>query len=128
MSYQADIYAAVLAAPSLVALIGDRFSWDIADGDTVAPYIVAQTISDGSETAHDRTRSLAFPIIQVSCWAKTKAESIALARAWKIAIEGVELPGTSKTSIGFTNENSSYDSETKLYGTLLDYRASTTTT
>ncbi len=125
---ESDITTAVLASTGLRALIGDRFSWEFADGETVAPYIVAQTISGSGETPFDGAREVSFPLIQISCWAKTNTEAIAIMRQFKRDIEGVILPGDSKTSLGFTNQNSSHDSETNLFGQIYDYRASTTLT
>ena len=124
MSYESDINNAIMAADDLTALIGDRFSWDIADASTVAPYIVAQTISDGTETDLGGSRNMAMPLIQFSCWAKTKAEARAVMRQFKADMEGIELPGDSGVSLGFSNENSTYDSQTKLFGLIYDYRAS----
>ena len=124
MSYQADISDAILASESLAALIVDRFSWDVADGDTVAPYLVAQTVSGTSETTHDGDRSLTFPLIQFSCWAKTKASALAVMAAFRADIEGVTLPGTSAVVLIFSGENSTRDLETDLFGEIVDYRAS----
>lgn len=124
MSYQSDISDAVAASPLLVALIGDRFSWDIADGDTAAPYLVAQTISGNSETTHDGDRSLTFPLVQFSCWAKTKASALAVMSAFKADLEGRQLGGLSKVSLTYSSENSTHDSETNLFGELVDYRVS----
>ena len=127
MSYQSDIYDAVIASTSLAALIGDRFAWDIADGTTATPYIVAQTISADGETDHDGTRTWSFPLIQFSCWAATKAQAIAVMAAFRAALEGVTLPGTSHVSLSYSGEQSSRDPETRLFGELMDYRASTLT-
>lgn len=127
MSYEADIYAVVQATSALTTLIGTRFFWDIADGSAVAPYIVAQTISDSGETDHDGDRSISFPLIQFSCWAKTKVEALAVMAAFKTAMEGVTLAGSSATSLSFAGQNSSYDRDTKLYGQIHDYRAAITT-
>ncbi len=103
MSYHEDIYQAVLNSAALAALIEDRFCWDVADGSTLVPYIVAQTISDSGETDHDGTRDLSFPLIQVTAWAKTKAEAVAIMRAWKADLEGVDIPGTSAHQSPRTN-------------------------
>lgn len=127
MSYESDIYDAVAASTALHALIGDRFSWDIADGDTVTPYIVAQTISDAGETDHDGKREISFPLIQFSAWAKTKAEAIAVMATFKTAMEGKTLTGYANVSLSFAGQNSSYDPETRLFGQIHDYRAAITT-
>ena len=122
MSYQSDIYDAVVAGATLSPLIGNRFFWDIADGDAVAPYIVAQTVSTLSENTNDGNRSLSFPLIQFSIWAKTKVAVIAITAALKTDIEGITLPGSSSTSLSFSSSNSTYETDTKLYGELVEYR------
>jgi hypothetical protein len=124
MSYETDITAAILASDALAALIGDRFFWDVADGDTIAPYLVAQTVSGTSETSHDGDRSLTFPLVQVACWAKTKISALAVMAAFKADIEGVDLAGDSSVSLTYANENSTHDPETGLFGILIDYRVS----
>jgi len=124
MSYQSDIADAIAASPQLVALIGTRFSWDVADGATVPPYLVAQTVSGNSETTHDGDRSLTFPLVQFSCWAKTKASALAVMAAFKANLEGTELDGASNVSLTYSGENSSHDPETNLFGQLVDYRVS----
>ena len=124
MSIESDINTAILASSPITALIGTRFSWDIAEASTVAPFLVAQTISNDSETTHDGDRSLSFPLIQFSCWATTKAQAIAVMSAFKTDMEGRTLPGPSQATLTHAGENSSYDSETKLFGVLIDYRIS----
>jgi hypothetical protein len=127
MSYQSDINNAVAASSTLYGLIGNRFFWDIADDDATAPFLVAQTISTDGETCHDGTRDWEFPLIQFSAWAATKAESIEIGSAIKRDLEGVELMGASRVSLSYSGTNSTRDQETKLYGEIIDYRASTLT-
>lgn len=127
MSYQSDIYTAVMAATTVTAIIGDRFFWEVADESTAAPYLVAQTISTDSETIHDRTRAWSFPLIQFAGWATTHAAAVALMAAFRAELEGVEITGSSDVSLAFVGENSTYDPDTKLYGISTDYRASTLT-
>ena len=124
MSIETDINNAILNSGQLAVLIGGRFSWDIAESSTVAPFLVAQTISSDSETTHDGDRSLSFPLIQFSCWAKTKDQAIAIMSAFKTEMEGQTLPGANHVTLTHAGENSSYDTETKLFGILVDYRAS----
>ena len=124
MSYQSDIYTAIQASTALTALIGNRFFWDIADGTTAPPYIVAQTISTSGETDLSGGRAVSFPLVQFSCWARGKAEAIAIMSTFKTEMEGRNLPGTSNASLGFSGDQSSYDTATKLYGELYDYRVS----
>lgn len=127
MSIESDINNAILNSGDLNTLIGSRFSWDIADGGTSPPFCVAQTISNDSDTTHDGDRSLSFPLIQFSFWAKTKLEAVAAAAAFRQSMEGQTLPGSSQTTLKHAGELSSYDSETKLFGHLVDYRAASFT-
>ena len=124
MSYQSDIVDAIKANSPLAAIIGARVFADVAPGGTVAPYIVYQTISDVGETPFDGIRSVTFPLVQFSCWATTKAGAVALSAALKTAIEGKNLPGSSNSSLGFSNQLSDRDQQTKLFGEIIDYRVS----
>jgi hypothetical protein len=127
MSYEADIYGALIADAGISALVSDRVYWDCADGDTSPPFIVLQTISNTGETAFDGSRDNQFPLVQFTAWAGTKAETIQLRNAIRSAIEGVELDGDSQTSLGYSNDLSTYDQQTKLFGAIIDYRVSTNT-
>jgi hypothetical protein len=127
MSYQSDIFEAIGSSSVMTDLIGDRFCWDLADGGTAPPYLVAQTISGDGETLHDSTRDWSFPLIQFACWAKTKAEAIAIMSAFRQEFEGVEISGPSNVSLSYSGETSTRDPQTKLYGEIIDYRASTLT-
>jgi hypothetical protein len=127
MSYEADIYGALIADEGIAILVGEKVFWDCADGDTSPPFIVLQTVSNTGETAFDGSRDNQFPLVQFAAWASTKAETIQLRNAIKSAIEGVELAGTSQTSLGYSNDLSTYDQQTKLFGHVIDYRVSTNT-
>lgn len=127
MSYEADIYNALIGDEGISALVDERVFWDCADGDASPPFIVFQTVSNAGETAFDGSRDNQFPLVQFTAWATTKAQTIQLRNAIKSAIEGVELAGTSQTSLGYSNDLSTYDQQTKLFGHIIDYRVSTNT-
>lgn len=127
MSYQSDIFDAIQASAALTALIGDAFFWDVADPAPTGPYIVAQVISGNGETDFDGDRSISFPLIQFSAWAKTKTAAIDLASTLRREMEGRNLPGESNVSLGYSGEGSTYERDTKLFGESIDYRASTNT-
>lgn len=127
MSYQSDIFAAIQASAALTALIGQRFSWDVADGSTPTPYLVAQTISGSGETDLSGERNLAFPLVQFTAWSISKAEAIQVIATLKAELEGINLPGGSNVSLGYAGENSTYDRDTQFYGELIDYRISANT-
>lgn len=126
MNYIEDITAAILASAPLTAIIEDRFSWDIADGSTAAPYIVAQQVSDASTGDLSGVHDFALPLIQFSCWAKTKVSAFSLAETLRTEIGGKDLAGASNTSLGFAGRSSTFDSETGLFGDIIEFRASST--
>lgn len=124
MSWQEDVVAAILDDETLVDLIDDRIYADIAPGEAVAPFIVYQQISEEGETMFDGSRDVIFPLVQFSCWAKTKLAAINLAVALRNAVEGFNLPGDSLASLGFSNQESDRDEQTKLFCERIDYRVS----
>lgn len=127
MSYQSDIITALAAAGSITAIVGTRVYADVADGSATAPYITFQTISTSGETTHDGVRNLEFPLIQVNCWATSKTGAIALASAVNALLDGNTIAGSSGVTFQFSNQFGTYESDTKLFGEILEYRASTAT-
>ena len=125
MSYQSDIQATLTANAGITAIVGDRIFSDVADGSAQPPYLVYQIIATSGQTTHDGNRNLEFPLIQFSCWGAGKAAVIALASAVNTALDGVTHAGTSNVSTVFSNQSGTYDSETELFGEILEYRAAT---
>ena len=135
MSYQSDIYTALTsAAPGLLpsnaalrSLVGTSIFPDVADGTVAPPFIAYQIISTSGETLHDGTRNIEFPLVQFSCWAITRANAIALASALNTILDGNTIAGTSAAIFMFSNQQGEYESDTKLYGEILEYRVATNT-
>lgn len=124
MSYQSDIMTALLADETVSGLVGTRIFADIADGTAAAPFVVYSIPSTDGETCQDGTREVEFPSVQFSIYAATKADAITIADAIDLALDGQELAGTSGTSLQFSNRFGQYESDTKLFGEVLEYRAS----
>jgi hypothetical protein len=124
MSWHEDVVAAILADDDLSEIIDDRVFADIAPGSAPAPLIVYQQISEEGETMLDGSRDVLFPLVQFSCWATTKLGAITLAAALRNAIEGKNLDGDSNASLGFSNQESTRDQQTKLFCEQIDYRVS----
>ena len=127
MSYQSDIITALAAASSITNLVSTRVYADVADGSAAAPYITFQTISTSGEVTHDGVRNIEFPLIQFNCWATGKAGAIALASALNTLLDGNVIAGSSAVTFQFSNQFGQYDPDTKLFGEILEYRASTAT-
>jgi hypothetical protein len=124
VSWQEDVVNAILSDGALIGQIGDRIFADVAPGSAVAPLIVYQQISEEGETMFDGTRDVIFPLVQFSCWSKTKIGAIDLASSLRNAIEGRNLDGLSMVSLGFSNQESTRDQQTKLFCERIDYRVS----
>jgi len=127
MSYQSDLMTKLAATTGITGLVSTRIYADVADGSAAAPYLVYQIVSTGGEPTHDGLREIEFPTIQFSCWATSKAGAIALASAVNAALDGKTVSGTSKLTLQFSNQFGTYESDTKLFGEILEYRASSLT-
>jgi hypothetical protein len=118
MSFQSDIF------DELSTLVGPSGVWmDVADGSAAPPYVVVSIISTGGETPHDGSRNLDFPLVQISCYAANKPDAIEVASDVNDALDGNTITGDSAVSFQFSNQFGTYESDTKLFGEILEYRA-----
>lgn len=125
MSLESDIKNAITGDETVSGMIGSRFAWDVIYGTRAeAPYIVAQIVSEDSDTTHDGAAGASFPLIQFSCWAKTRESARALGAALRALLVGQTISGTSAASFSFANRTSAHDPQTRLFGELIDMRAS----
>lgn len=124
MSWQSDIVQAILGDAAVSGIVSENVFADVAPGSATAPFIVYQAISETGETTLDGVRNVIFPLVQFSCWHQTKSGAIELASKLKSAIEGRNLPGDNNVSLGFSNQQSTRDQQTKLFGEMIDYRVS----
>lgn len=127
MSYQSDIYTAINAHAGTSALVSGRVFPDVADAGTIAPFLVYSTVASSGETDFSGKRDLTFPLMRFTAWAESKAQSIAIIAQLRGAIEGKNLPGSSESSLGFSNSFSIRDQQTKLFGEIIEYRVSANT-
>ncbi len=127
MSYQSDIFDALTDESTISAIVGDRIFADVADGSTATPYLTFQVVSTSGETTHDGVREIEFPSIQFNCWATGREDAIALASAVNAFLDGSTLSGQSGISFQFSNQFGTYESDTKLFGEILEYRAACST-
>jgi hypothetical protein len=124
MSYEEDLYSALIADPTLSAIVGTRVAADFVDSSEAKPYLVYQTITTSGETPHDGERANDFPLIQISAWAETKAETLAIESALVNLLDGNTMPGVSDLSLVFDDSQSRYESDSNLFGKILDFRGS----
>lgn len=124
MSVEADITTAITESTAIQAVIGGRMYWDIADATAAPPYLVAQLISEDGDTPHDGIRETAFATIQFACWAKTAAAATNLAAIFRSEFEGNVIDGDTGCVMTFSNRTSNYDPASRLFGCIIDMRAS----
>lgn len=106
-------------------IVENRIYADFADGVTAAPYLVYQVITTGGETCHDRSRDIEFPLIQITGWAASKFESVALGDAVTAALDGVTQEGIFGLTLTFSDRQGQRDHETKLFGEIMEFRGAT---
>ena len=123
MSYQSDLYTALTGNAPLAAVVGTRIFPDVADQTTADPYIVYYISSTSGETTHDGNRTIEFPQITLTVWAKTKALAISTSVLLDTILDGNTLAGSSEMSMIFSNRSGTYDPATKLFGEILEYSA-----
>lgn len=124
MSWQSDIVSAILGDAALAAIVSENVFADVAPGSATAPYIVYQQVSETGDTTFDGIRNVTFPLVQFACWSPTKTGAIELASKLRASIEGRNIEGDSNASLGFSNQTSTRDQQTKLFGEIIDYRVS----
>jgi hypothetical protein len=124
MSYQEDIYNAIISDSAVAALVGARVYPDVAPGSAAAPFIVWNVISSDGTTTLDGQRSIMHPLLQFDCWATSRLAAVNLAAKLRAALEGFTLPGLSECWLSFSNESAQRDQETGLFAETLEFRAS----
>jgi hypothetical protein len=122
MSFQSDIYAALVADETISQLVGDRVFADVADGSTITPYLVYQVITTRGETPHDGGRDIEFPLVQFSAWADGKAAAIQVASAVNELLDGNTLSGNAAITLTFQDQQGRHENETNLFGEIIDFQ------
>lgn len=122
MSFQSDIIAHLEDDETITNQVGTRIYADAADGEATAPYLVYSVVTTGGETAHDGTRDVEFPLVQVSCYAATKAQAISIASSVRKRLEGGFIPGLANLTLIFDDQHGTKDAETNLFAEILELR------
>ena len=87
-SYEAAIVTLIEADSTVGAIMGDRIYPNLLPDEPEFPAVVYQEISTDSQEAIDGPADFAFSRLQLSCWAETKAEAVALAQAICTLLQG----------------------------------------
>lgn len=124
MSWRNDLYSALSGDATLAAIVSSRIYPDVADSSASVPYVVYQNISTTGETTHDGIRTLEFPSVQLTAWAKTKAETLSIVSRINALLDGKTVSGTSQATFRFSNQLGNYDSETRMFGEIIEFTVS----
>ncbi|MGO4304193.1 DUF3168 domain-containing protein [Cupriavidus sp. RAF12] len=101
---------------ALRALVSDRVYPDVAPLGAVRPYITYQAVGGQDANAMDGPASLQNCRMQISVWADTRAMATSTMSAAFAALTSDSIKG-----IPIGAPVSTYESDTKLYGSRLDY-------
>jgi len=121
MDYEEIIVSTLKSEQAITALVGSKVYALLAPANARAPYVVTQEISVESETAHDGPCEVDFVEFQLTAWADTLTEALAIRREIRAALEGVDLAGGAVVCT-FSSAFTLHDEATKLRGALLQLR------
>ena len=110
MPAETDLYAALVNAPDVLAVVGSRIFSDTPDEDEPAPYIFYERI----DTETINTIHTGLPIAEISqfalvCYAETREQAEALGDLAAIAAAGT--PG----GLIYVGRQGEYDPDTRLF-------------
>jgi hypothetical protein len=109
-----SLYSALTNDSTVSALVSTRIYPVIAPQSAALPMIVYQRVSTVPVTSIDGDSGLDSVRMQVSCWAKTYAETKSLAAAVRSAVMA--------NLIGVTDsELDDYDAETRSFRVIIDF-------
>lgn len=117
--FESSLRAYLIAQPAIAALIGTRFYPVRLPQDPTLPAITYQTIAGGEGTTHEGASGLARTRVQFDCWASTKGQVLALAKALRDALATVNPGWMGAERI---NDMDVPESEPVLWRRMVEYR------
>lgn len=118
MTFRADIYAALVADPTLVALVGTRIYPEKAPQDPTLPFIVYYEFANPVRQSLSGPVAVDRPRVQYSTYSTSYAQSLAVVAALRDAVLSIDLP------IVIEDERGGADMTTGLHRRDLDVRIS----
>lgn len=117
MSVEADFRSRALAHGPLVALVAQRVALNALPQESVLPDVV-YTVRHDEEKTLDGTLVADDAVVACECWAKTSAESMAVAAALSAAVVHAEAASACTE----TGRETVYDTETDLHAVQVTYQ------
>ena len=112
MSAETDLRALLLTVPAVTALIGSRIASDRIEQGTARPFVMYTRTGTVPYTTIDGQVMATQALIEIQCWADSRAQADAVAEAVTTAIRAT-------TTQTVTGQSAAYDGELDLESTLL---------
>lgn len=117
MSFESDLYSALMASAGLTALVSDRVEPSHASKGATPPYVVYTPIFNDERYDLDGPGGLAHVRLQVDCYAEDADAAAAIARA---VIAAVPSTGWPLHKTAHSNQDLGLEAETRLYRRLVE--------
>lgn len=111
-----DLRAAMIAAPAVTALVGQRIAAGILPEGEVRPYVTYSLVTGERIPSMTDSGLMRHARMQVNCWSPSYSEAKQIALAVQTAIEASAL-----FEVVFISDQDLYDPETNLFYMVLDY-------
>jgi len=113
---EVDLRAAMIAAPAVTALVGQRIAAGILPEGEVRPYVTYSLVTGERIPSMTDSGLMRHARMQVNCWSPSYGEAKQIALAVQTAIEASAL-----FDVVFISDQDLYDPETNLFYMVLDY-------
>lgn len=111
-----DLRAAMIAAPAVTALVGQRIAAGILPEGELRPYVTYSLVTGERIPSMTDSGLMRHARMQVNCWSQSYSEAKQIALAVQSAIEASAL-----FEVVFIGDQDLYDPETNLFYMVLDY-------
>jgi hypothetical protein len=111
-----DLRAAMIAAPAVTALVGQRIAAGILPEGELRPYVTYALVTGERIPSMTDSGLMRHARMQVNCWSQSYSEAKQIALAVQSAIEASAL-----FEVVFIGDQDLYDPETNLFYMVLDY-------
>lgn len=113
---EVDVRAALIAAPAVTALVGQRIAAGIMPEGTVRPYVTYSLVAGERIPSMTDSGLLRHARIQLNCFAVTYAAAKQIALAVQTTIEASAL-----FDVVLIDDQDLYDAETNLFYVVIQY-------
>ena len=113
---EVDLRAAMIAAPAVTALVGQRIAAGILPEGELRPYVTYALVTGERIPSMTDSGLMRHARMQVNCWSPSYGEAKQIALAVQTAIEASAL-----FDVVFISDQDLYDPETNLFYMVLDY-------